>query len=217
MTRVAEDDAFGGGMIALVPSEADRQRLALADGEDPDELHLTLTYLGPDAEQLTEPTRVALEEAARGAAAGTAPIDARVFGHATFNPDGFADQEPCAVYLIGDTTALDGLRAIFNPYAAAEQHAPYVPHVTAGYGKQAGDLSYTGPITFDAVRLALGADNTVIPLTGSTQEKGLSVSDVETKREFSQQERERLAKAGQALPDGSYPIETTADLDNAIS
>ena len=36
------------------------------------------------------------------------------------------------------------------------------------------------------------------------------------KREFSQQRRERLAREGMAMPDGSYPIETRGDLQNAI-
>lgn len=35
-------------------------------------------------------------------------------------------------------------------------------------------------------------------------------------REFSQEERERLAEKGHALPDGSYPIVTREDLENAI-
>jgi len=37
------------------------------------------------------------------------------------------------------------------------------------------------------------------------------------KRKFTAQERERLADEGKALPDGSFPIVTTADLRNAIS
>lgn len=35
-------------------------------------------------------------------------------------------------------------------------------------------------------------------------------------REFSQEERNRLAKEGKAMPDGSYPIVTREDLENAI-
>lgn len=35
-------------------------------------------------------------------------------------------------------------------------------------------------------------------------------------REYSQEERERLAKKGHALPDGSYPIVDREDLENAI-
>lgn len=36
------------------------------------------------------------------------------------------------------------------------------------------------------------------------------------KREFSTAEREKLATEGKALPDGSFPIETVGDLENAI-
>jgi hypothetical protein len=36
------------------------------------------------------------------------------------------------------------------------------------------------------------------------------------KRDFSQDQRDRLASSGAALPDGSFPISTTADLKNAI-
>ena len=35
-------------------------------------------------------------------------------------------------------------------------------------------------------------------------------------RDFSEEERRRLAKSGAAMPDGSFPIVTTEDLDNAI-
>lgn len=37
-----------------------------------------------------------------------------------------------------------------------------------------------------------------------------------TEREFTDEERKVLADAGMAMPDGSYPIETIEDLDNAI-
>ena len=36
------------------------------------------------------------------------------------------------------------------------------------------------------------------------------------KRDFSQDERDRAARSGHAMPDGSYPINTAADLRNAI-
>jgi len=37
-----------------------------------------------------------------------------------------------------------------------------------------------------------------------------------TKRQFSQERREELAEEGKAMPDGSYPIATAADLRNAV-
>ena len=35
-------------------------------------------------------------------------------------------------------------------------------------------------------------------------------------RDFSEEERRRLAKSGEAMPDGSFPIVTRGDLENAI-
>jgi hypothetical protein len=34
----------------------------------------------------------------------------------------------------------------------------------------AADLSFTGPVTFDAIRVALGDANNMIPLTGGKEE-----------------------------------------------
>ena len=36
------------------------------------------------------------------------------------------------------------------------------------------------------------------------------------KRDYSQTERERMARTGVAMPDGSFPIRNTTDLQNAI-
>lgn len=43
----------------------------------------------------------------------------------------------------------------------------------------------------------------------------ISASSIEA-REFSTKQRKKLAKKGQALPDGSFPIANTSDLHNAI-
>lgn len=46
-------------------------------------------------------------------------------------------------------------------------------------------------------------------------EKSLPANNL-NKRDFSDKERAQLADSGAALPDGSYPIKTTSDLENAI-
>lgn len=163
-------DGFDGGMIALVPSEGDVGRLALDGGEDPTELHLTLVYLG-DAEEIPNDQRIKIVDAVERVAGRAAPVAARVFGHATFNPDGHHDREPCAVYLVGDTTALGPLKDELDQFASIEQHAPYIPHITGGYGHTADDLSYTGPVVFDSIRLAIGEINIIVPLTGGEEEE----------------------------------------------
>jgi 2'-5' RNA ligase len=170
MRAMAEENT--GGMVALVPSEDSAKLLALSteDGEPADELHLTLTYLGDDVSTMNESDRRAIVKAAEKAAETTPPVSARVFAHATFNPDGHEDRKPCAVYLVGGTDELDDLRREFDRFASEEQHQPYIPHVTAGYGLTAADLSFTGPVTFDAIRVALGDANIMIPLTGGKEE-----------------------------------------------
>jgi len=213
------NDIGGAGMVALVPDEASRAALALTSGaaEAPNGLHLTLTYLGDDAVSMPQERRLALMSAATGTATSLHPVVARAFGHATFNPD---DDAACAVYLVGDSDVIDILRSTFDGYASNQQHAPFIAHVTAGYGRAAADLSFTGPVVFDALRVAIGEISTDIPLTGPPATEGKEAvdtdSDLEVKREVSTAKREKLADQGKALPDKSYPMETIGDLANAI-
>ena len=162
------DGARTSGMVALVPSADDVDKLAINGGEDPGEMHLTLAYLGDDVSQLSPQERNGLAGAILDHAQNLAPITARVMGHASFNPDGGPDggMDPCAVYLVGDSPAIPDLHDDMAMRTSAEQHTPFLPHVTAGYGKNAGDLSYAGPITFDRMRLALGDQAYDFPLGG---------------------------------------------------
>lgn len=158
------------GMVALVPAEVDQ--LTVNGGDPADQLHLTLAYLGDDVASWTPAERALVHEAAAMTAREFGGLDARAFAHASFNPDGGpnGDKEPCAVYLIGDNDELTELRAKLlaeiGPAQIPDQHAPYVPHVTAGYGMDASALSYTGPLTFDRIRVALGGEVTDYPLGG---------------------------------------------------
>jgi hypothetical protein len=163
-----------GGMIALVPAQADQ--LAVEGGDPVEELHLTLAYLGDDVSGWSEDQRQAVHNLAQSMSDVGGPIEARVFAHAHFNPDGGpdGDRDPCAVYLIGDGASLaadrelllERLRENLGEASMPEQHAPFVPHVTAGFGVDVADLSFTGPVTFDRVRVALGGDVTDYPLGG---------------------------------------------------
>lgn len=170
---VAAAGEHTGGMIALVPAPADAERLAVEGGEPIEELHLTLAYLGEDVTGWDDGLRgEAIEAAEKAVATLAGPIEARAFAHTTFNADGGpdGDRDPCAVYGIGDSDQLVPLRdAVLANLRVSEielpaQHEPFVPHVTAGYGLTASDLSYLGPVTFDRVRVALGSQTLDIPL-----------------------------------------------------
>lgn len=56
----------------------------------------------------------------------------------------------------------------------------------------------------------------VEPLTEPSSSEGFSPDRVERKRDYSSEQREDMAKKGQAMADGSYPIADVEDLKNAI-
>lgn len=167
------DDQHTGGMIALVPD--DPGQLAVAGGDSPDQLHLTLAFLGDDVSQLSDATRDALKAHAAAMSRGVPPIDAHIMGHALWNPDGGpdGDRDPCAVYQVQHSPRIVDTREYALEGAARhlgadmpEQHPGFLPHVTAGYGITPDALSYAGPVRFSTLRLALGGEVTDFPLSG---------------------------------------------------
>lgn len=160
------DDVHTGGMIALIPE--DPAALAVPGGDPEDQLHVTLAYLGDDVSNFSDATVAALKQHVQSFAQMTPPVQARIMGHALWNPDGGpdGDMESCAVYQLQPHPALDEIRDYALGGAREhlgadmpEQHPGFLPHVTAGYGIKPDALSYTGPVTFNRVRLALGGEN----------------------------------------------------------
>lgn len=149
-----------GAMIALIPSQEDAARLAVDGYEPANVLHTTLVFLG-DATNWSPEQRDHLEAAVRGV--GLAPMTGQVWGHAGFNPD---SDEPCAVYLV----EAEGITSLQSAVLCATeesgtfdlvppQHECYVPHVTAGYGLDPAQLTETGPIRFDRLRVSFAGDD----------------------------------------------------------
>ena len=170
----AEQAKSTGGMLALYPRVDDAMKMAVPDGEPPEELHVTLVYLGED---ISGVNAAPLAHLAAGLADQYAVITARIMGHGVFNPDGGenGDKEPCAVYLVSDSEQLPDLHA--DALAALDgqvdfplpvQHKPFVPHITAGYSMSPGELHYTGPVLFDRIGLAVGGTTHYFPLQGAT-------------------------------------------------
>jgi hypothetical protein len=185
-----------GGMVALVPARPDE--LAVDGGDPADEMHLTLAYLGDDVASWSDEQRAAVHDAARHvvdansieepemSAGGSlavvrtypkGPVQARVFAHGVFNPDGGpdGDKDPASVYLFGDGAeavhrmhedSLIALQERLGDGVLPEQHSPFHPHVTAGYGLPLDRMSFTGPVDFDRLRVALGDEVTDYPLGG---------------------------------------------------
>lgn len=181
-----EDKYDGGGMVALVPSDADLNRLTL-DGEEPrDDLHLTLFYLG-DEELTPEQQEDVLREVAH-AAEDWGPIEARAFGVAHWNPE---SEHPAWVLNVGDASEqsmLASLRAevgsgIAQDFILPPQHTPWQPHICIAYSSD--DLldeltERLGPITFDKIRVAYGRDVIDIELDSDDDDDNDGVEDDST-------------------------------------
>lgn len=171
----AEQAKATGGMVALYPRTDDALAMAVPGGEPVQDMHLTLAYLGQDVSQM-HPGNLSM--AVSQIAERYTVIDARVMGHAVFNPDGGnADDErkteSCAVYLIGDTDQLGDMRsdvifAASHELELPKQHCPFIPHVTVGYDMPFNRLTFTGKVLFDRIGLAFGGHTRYYPLLGST-------------------------------------------------
>lgn len=182
LTAAADGSHLSGAMIALMPTVEDAARLAIEGGEDAEQLHLTLYYLGKGAD-FSEEARRSVVDAVTGVLPHyvSGPVDANVFGAAHWNGNG---DEPSWVWSVGDDRAtprtlgmLHGAVCMALEEALAEgvdhpelpeQHTPWQPHVCAAYSAEL-DLIIAleerlGPITFDRVTVAFAGDHTDIPL-----------------------------------------------------
>lgn len=182
VTAAADGSHLMGGMIALIPTEEDAERLAIEGGEDADELHLTLYFLGDQGGDWTEDQRRELAEGVRARVAELGgPITARVFGANHWNA---GTDSPSWVWAVGGdlndpddaptllqarALATDALEDTHERPELPRQHSPWVPHVCAAYSDDPALLEALeerlGPITFDRIRLAFAGDHIDIPLT----------------------------------------------------
>lgn len=171
------DKYDGGGMVALIPSDADLDRLAL-DGEEPrNDLHLTLWYLG-DVELTAEEKEDVLREVVH-AVEDWYPIEANAFGVAHWNPE---SEHPSWVLNVGDygTSGASNLTAIRSEvgsgiaqdFVLPPQHTPWQPHICIAYSSD--DLldeltQRLGRVTFDKIRVAYGRDTYDVELDGDSE------------------------------------------------
>lgn len=174
-----------GGMIALVPTVEDAQRLTqhAKNGEPADELHLTLFYFG-DASALSHAQQESIIGAVRALASEFGPLNAEAFGVALLNPT----KKPCWVLNIGGE-AIDVFRELLVEQLAdrPDEHRPWLAHVTLGYGEDgflpfppesAGAVAedWFGPLVFDRVRVAFAGEYVDVPF-GEVVKDGVVVTD----------------------------------------
>ena len=148
----AEQAKSTGGMVALIPSDESIQNLAVRGGEPPQDLHTTLMYFGEEVNpQVPDLLLTIVQHIAESIPQG---VTANAFAHASFNPQ---SDQPCVVYLVGNAAELndcyEALRTSCDEVGieTPEQHTPWIPHITAGYGIPIQSLTYGGEVYFDKI------------------------------------------------------------------
>lgn len=224
-SKAAGDGPHTGAMIALIPSEEDAAALSLMDdeGENWNELHVTLAFLGV-ADAISEVDKMLLLKVMQSIAQDTAPFDARVFAVNVFNPKG---DEPCLVLGVGGDELLGPKKGVWNILGKMEhmplpkQHEPWVPHITLKYfdkgdegidwnlvSKVASNLPET--VRIDRLRVAYAGRYLDFPLTGTPEEPVLAASETKpttlyrvaaAAKKFGEQQGEHRRKFGHYLTD----------------
>lgn len=172
------------GMVALIPSAGNAERLAVADGLPIDELHCTVLFLG-EAAGIPDEVFGAMMDSVVGIVRGeSGPFVAEGFNVSLFNPHR-DDRDTCVVLGLsgGYLAALaERIRSRILEILAdhsveiPEQHSPWIPHMTLAYTDDHNAVAQyadrTGDITFDRIRIALGEDVYDVSLTPDDVSEG---------------------------------------------
>lgn len=161
---LAAKDEHTQGMVALLPRKDQAEQFAVRGGEPASELHVTLVFLG-EAADYDAGERLRMQAYVAEGARYVAPFSAELWATAQFNPH---TSDSCAVYLVG-RGPLEEAKSMLSPWSdhMPEQHRPWVPHLTIGYGVHNSRLLHAGsPITFDRVRIAYAGEYHDYPLEG---------------------------------------------------
>jgi 2'-5' RNA ligase len=158
-----EKDSRTGVMIALYPDEATAGELAVKDGSPPDELHVTVAYLGK-TDQVDQDAAMAAAQAVLG----RAPVVGEFSGHARFT----GGEDGDVLVSLFDSADLEQLRRdlvdalVANGVELRRDHG-YTPHMTLGYlepdDKAPVNRIDAQPVTFGGLAVVYGPDRTDLP------------------------------------------------------
>lgn len=156
----AEKMRFDSGMVALVPDEQSALKLAHRSSGAilPENLHVTISYLGPTV-GWTAPDQAKMIEAMMGMA-GMGPVPGNPWAVAALNP---TTENACVAYIVGGLELTRAYEAIMEKINSLDltvdipiPHSPWVPHMTLGYGLKPEAVNAaptTTTITFDRIRI----------------------------------------------------------------
>ncbi len=159
-------------MVAFYLDDALAQELAVAGGEAPEELHLTLAYLGVVDTDIPADKEHAVIDAVTAWARTVEPVMAGIGGVGFFNHG--------VTYASVDGATLPQIRQDLVEHLAAAGVSPaseygFTPHVTLAYESRRDVDVPTRELQFTQVAVAFAGRRTVIDLTGRPQ--ALTVTD----------------------------------------
>ena len=162
-----------GAMVALYPSPDVAKAIAIRDGENPGDLHVTLALLGKAAGLDTQ----AAKNAVGRWASQTPPMTGKIVGTGQFT-DGPAP----VCYATPDLPALPAARQALvtalgrQGVMIAADHG-FVPHITLASKSKRPQVDNL-PLAFDHAALVLGDERWDFPLSGRTDGMRLSRSEL---------------------------------------
>jgi hypothetical protein len=165
LTAAAGD---AGVMVALYPTPELAAQLALPGGEAPEELHITLAFLGDEVD-LQDPA--GLKTAVESWAKATQPLTGEISGVGLFTagPD-------AVTYLSADLPSLPEARqklvaALTDAGSQPSEDHGFTPHMTLDYAERTSevppDVGGT-ELSFGSASCVVGGERTDYPFTGTT-------------------------------------------------
>lgn len=169
---LSKAEAGGGIMVGFFLGAELGRRLAMTPGsEAPEDLHLTLAYLGP-TEETPRDALPRLRQVLRDFAREAAPIDGRVTGTGRFDASDTSGQEDVVVALV-DAPQLGEFReklcrALAEAGLPARRDHGFIPHVTLSYALPGTSVPLerveSATVRFDTLTLTRGPERETFPL-----------------------------------------------------
>lgn len=166
--KLREDENSRGVMVAFYPSRVTADALAIRGGEKPEEIHLTLAYLGT-VDEIGSPQRLA--QAVQSFAGSASPIEGEIAGTGIFT----AGPEP-VTYASFDAPGLPTFREILVSalndagFPPRSDHG-FTPHMTLAYEARPLATVENLRVRFETVSLVVGGERTDFVLTGEPLEE----------------------------------------------
>lgn len=190
---VSPDSKYTGVMVALYPSSELAIQIASAPGVTmpPEELHVTLSYLG-GVEALADAQIAGAIMAAKKVATYSQPLSGTINGVGRFNASQSSDGQD-VIYAVVDLPGLDDVRQWLNECMDEYEIEPvknhgYTPHMTLAYVEPGSpapvSMVPTTPITFGSISVSVGGKSVDFPMMGMEWEdeedegKEMKYSDV---------------------------------------